>query len=503
MAQLKDLIVNGPSRFIGDVYATTFTGDLNGNANTATSATTAAALTGKTLVTASAVTTSNWPTYKDNHIPTMSFMTYWNGAYSGTSSNLTYCAQGTIIGSNNIGSQRVSYATTSGSCNGNAATATTATRIGTSTIGSATMPVYINGGAPTTITSFPEAYLSWGGTNIQGDVSPIDAAFCSEIGNNKLAFLPADCITIEYTTDGGSTWIDYGASDAQKTSLVTYYSGNPFYIGHGLASATDGTMTNSNCSNYQVRITISTRNSSGTAKLYTVAKKLLINFSSNGAGGSKVKLETQTIGNYNNNVDTWSTIGTYNVAGWSGWNSIPLLLLFGGYVNQLNQPAKLRLTLSITTVNTNYSCKACILDLRLIGITNNVSPSIMSRTGHLYDFDANQNATFPAAITSAKFVKSGGTSSQFLKADGSVDSNTYSKTSHTHTSVLDVGSSSTITFAYSKAGLSYGDYTYLAGWYGSELRAINKSQFAQASHTHTKSQITDFPSSLPASDVKA
>ena len=124
MAQLKDLIVNGPSRFIGDVYATTFTGDLNGNANTATSATTAAALTGKTLVTASAVTTSNWSTYKDNHIPTMSFMAYWNGAYSGTSSNLTYCVQGAIIGSNNIGNQSVKYATTSGTCSGNAATAT-------------------------------------------------------------------------------------------------------------------------------------------------------------------------------------------------------------------------------------------------------------------------------------------------------------------------------------------------------------------------------------------
>lgn len=128
MAQLKDLIVNGPSRFIGDVYATTFTGDLNGNASTATSANTAAALTGKTLVTASAVTTSNWPTYADNYIPTMSFMAHWNGAYSGTSSNLAYCAQGDIIGSNNIGSQSVNYATTSGSCSGscsgNAATAT-------------------------------------------------------------------------------------------------------------------------------------------------------------------------------------------------------------------------------------------------------------------------------------------------------------------------------------------------------------------------------------------
>lgn len=60
----------------------------------------------------------------------MSFMAYWNGAYSGTSSNLTYCKQGTIIGSNNIGSQSVKYATTSGSCSGNAATATKATQDG-------------------------------------------------------------------------------------------------------------------------------------------------------------------------------------------------------------------------------------------------------------------------------------------------------------------------------------------------------------------------------------
>lgn len=39
-----------------------------------------------------------------------------------------------------------------------------------------------------------------------------------------------------------------------------------------------------------------------------------------------------------------------------------------------------------------------------------------------------------ASITAAKFIKSGGTSSQFLKADGSVDSNTYltSLPSHTH-----------------------------------------------------------------------
>ena len=38
-------------------------------------------------------------------------------------------------------------------------------------------------------------------------------------------------------------------------------------------------------------------------------------------------------------------------------------------------------------------------------------------------------------ITGKSFIKEGGTSSQFLKADGSVDSNTYSTTSHNHSGV--------------------------------------------------------------------
>lgn len=68
---------------------------------------------------------------------------------------------------------------------------------------------------------------------------------------------------------------------------------------------------------------------------------------------------------------------------------------------------------------------------------------------------------------------------------------------HTHNSVKDAGNnSSDVTFAYSKDGIDYGNYNWLAGWNGYELRAVNKGQFATASHTHTKSQITDFPTSL-------
>jgi len=62
----------------------------------------------------------------------------------------------------------------------------------------------------------------------------------------------------------------------------------------------------------------------------------------------------------------------------------------------------------------------------------------------------------------------------------------FTPASHTHSSIVDAGNnSSSTTFAYSKAGLAYADYTWLAGWNGYELRAVNKSQFATASHTHS------------------
>lgn len=48
-----------------------------------------------------------------------------------------------------------------------------------------------------------------------------------------------------------------------------------------------------------------------------------------------------------------------------------------------------------------------------------------------------------------------------------------------------VDGSNTMTSAYNKAGLAYANYTYLAGWNGYELRAVDKAQFAQASHTHS------------------
>lgn len=69
--------------------------------------------------------------------------------------------------------------------------------------------------------------------------------------------------------------------------------------------------------------------------------------------------------------------------------------------------------------------------------------------------------------------------------DGSGNLTISTATSHTHNSVTDINSGATTTFAYSKAGMGYGDFTWLAAWNGNELRAVNKSLFATAGHTHS------------------
>ena len=64
-------------------------------------------------VSASAATNTAFPT-NSSYVPDMSFLSYWNGAYSAQNqSNLKYCYQGEIIGSSNIAQQSVSHAVTS------------------------------------------------------------------------------------------------------------------------------------------------------------------------------------------------------------------------------------------------------------------------------------------------------------------------------------------------------------------------------------------------------
>lgn len=238
-----------------------------------------------------------------------------------------------------------------------------------------------------------EDTLQWGTTNINGSISPVDAALSNLHSANRLAFGHASGVTIEYSQNAGSSWTTYVATDAEKKNL---------YSGIGQAFSIGGRNSTANTVNDQLRVTLNASNMG----VYTRPRKLLLNISTNYAKGSKVKVETAPKGS----ATTFTTKGTYDISGWSGWNTIPANYgTFGGGANQNTNIGVIRLTFTITGVTSGQANGLTLIDIALHGETYWAAPSNMSKTGHLYNYDASQNAIFPARVSASTFVNHSGT----------------------------------------------------------------------------------------------
>ena len=66
-----------------------------------------------------------------------------------------------------------------------------------------------------------ESNLQWGNTNIKGKVSCVGMAMSEDHNANRLALIDGDALTFEYSSDGGTTYTDYGFSKAYKTNFCT------------------------------------------------------------------------------------------------------------------------------------------------------------------------------------------------------------------------------------------------------------------------------------------
>lgn len=227
-----------------------------------------------------------------------------------------------------------------------------------------------------------EANLKWGGRDISGGMSPVDAAAMSCISANKAQFCNPDGVTIEYTTDGGTTWAAYPSiTDAQKINLMSDIGQN-FYIG-GSASATVTT----DC---KLRITLNATSMG----LYTLLKKILVNISTNGASNCSVIIESSNKGS----ETTWSTLRTSAISGYSNWNSLTFDKNFGGGNTATSNVANYRLTFQIGGINSGSAGNLYVINILLFGTTAWAYCSQMAKTGHLYSYDYNQNAYFPKMI---------------------------------------------------------------------------------------------------------
>ena len=243
-----------------------------------------------------------------------------------------------------------------------------------------------------------EAKLKWGGKNISNGVSPIDAAIMPDLCTNRAAFANPKGISIEYSTDGGETWQDYEASDDEKISLVTT-GATTFRFGKTDESASSTNM---------LRITVNAFD----CNIYTLLRKIIIRFETRGNKCS-VKFEKA----YGSAVNDFVLVGDYQIAGNEGensyeWSEGP----FGAYTKtQANNIFAIRFTFQIASFGSSKT--PGVARIMFLGETVWVSPSNMAKTGHLYKYDAHQNAAFPANVTATGFTgDSSDTVSKFMAA---------------------------------------------------------------------------------------
>ena len=252
-----------------------------------------------------------------------------------------------------------------------------------------------------TLTSYPEAFLSWGGKNFSGSYGPIDAAMISSLGANRLELAKPAGILVEYSRDNGTTWTDYGASDEAKQKLMSSI-GNSFYIGKYTSSDMGNVTTD-----WKLRVTLI----SPACGVYSTLNKFAFYVSTTGASGCTVTIDAQT--KANEGTSTWVTFANgVSVSGWSGWNIVNTSGITT-YSNSTSQYSRIRFTFAIgNAASTTYSNALSVSKILGYGGAGWSTPNNLAANGHIYTYDVNLNATFPGNIyPSTNNSKTLGTSS--------------------------------------------------------------------------------------------
>lgn len=264
-----------------------------------------------------------------------------------------------------------------------------------------------------------EAYLAWGGKNWVGNFGPLDAALVSELGANRLAGGNANGITIEYTRDGGTTWIDYGASNTSKRGLFTRSAS----IVVGKADSNNKATSDANYANYKVRVIIDC----SAFGIYNEFQKFVFYVSTNGSSSCYMVMSGIARAETS---DVWTNIGEMQLNGWSGYNVYNKTVSIGS-ANSYATYKKLCFLFECRATGSNKDYNGlAILSIYGYGGVGWTTPSTFASTGHLYNYDGDLNATFPATVSAVNFkgilkreLAGSGTiaESVLLQATGSTD----------------------------------------------------------------------------------
>ena len=216
-----------------------------------------------------------------------------------------------------------------------------------------------------------------------GGIDPVHLGVMGA-GRCLSAFLPPSGIKVEYSTDGGATWHDYGAGDAYRRRLASMRDTRIWYkLGGPDASGAHGDM---------LRITYEPSDGR-----YGLVRSALVWAST--MGGSKLlcSVETSTMGA----KGTWvERVSPVEMGGWPGPNVVDLPpLTFGGYESQTSNTYGWRFTFSKKADVPGKIQLVGSIDLYGDSVWNAVNE--MMRSGHLYSWDDEGNGRFVGSADSA------------------------------------------------------------------------------------------------------
>ena len=216
-----------------------------------------------------------------------------------------------------------------------------------------------------------------------GSVMPVHLGVMGA-GRCLSAFLPASGIKVEYSTDGGATWLDYGAGDARKIKLASMRDTRIWYkLGGPDASGAHGDM---------LRITYEPSDGR-----YGHVQSALVWVSTMGGSNLLCGVETSTMGA----KGTWvERVSPVEMGGWPGPNVVDMPpLTFGGYELQTDNTYGWRFTFGKKADVPGKVQTVGSIDLYGDSVWNPVNE--MMRTGHLYSWDDEGKGHFIGSADSA------------------------------------------------------------------------------------------------------
>ena len=251
---------------------------------------------------------------------------------------------------------------------------------------------------------------------LTGDASAIDEALIPSLGANRFNFMDPNCISVEYSRDGGLTWNAYPDTAHRAETLM--------YDITGLADLRLGAWGHADQANptkdWQLRITLIK-----SPALYTQLKKFAIFIATQGSKNCKCTVQYQKNGSGDGVDQEFIADNTepYAIDGWSGWNIININLKNFGSTSYNNLNA-IRFIFTVDEVHTNTSYGILsIYKIAGYGATCYAATEEMAKTGSLYRVTNDKDAIFPNKIQATEFV---GIAQRALADDkGNIISSTY------------------------------------------------------------------------------